>query len=129
MMYRQCSHERRSFCEAGPSPRRIQLWPADRRAVSTSASSPRRLITFALALGFALAVGAAPASPQSAAADTADAASAAQGRSARPGEMRGGRKLYLECRGSGGPTVILVPGLGNAGDVWSHVDPGVRGPA
>jgi pimeloyl-ACP methyl ester carboxylesterase len=44
-------------------------------------------------------------------------------------ELRGGRKLYLECRGRAGPTVILVPGIGPAGDVWSHLDPGVRGPA
>jgi len=97
--------------------------------VSTSASSPRRVITFALALVFAIALGAASASPQSAAADTANASSAAHGRFAGLVKIGDGRRLYLECRGSGGPTVILVSGVGNAGDVWSHVDPGVRGPA
>lgn len=97
--------------------------------MSTSASSPRRLITFAVALAFAIALGAAPASPQSAAAEAANSADGAHGHFAGLVEIRGGRKLYLECRGSGGPTVILVSGVGNAGDVWSHVDPGVRGPA
>jgi pimeloyl-ACP methyl ester carboxylesterase len=54
---------------------------------------------------------------------------AAPGRLARLVELPGGRKIYLECRGRGGPTVILVSGVGNAGDFWSHVVPGVSGPA
>ncbi|MFI1262338.1 MULTISPECIES: alpha/beta fold hydrolase [Streptomyces] len=36
-----------------------------------------------------------------------------------------GRKMYLECHGSGSPTVILVPGLVAAADTWRNV----RGPA
>ena len=44
-------------------------------------------------------------------------------------EIPGGRKIFLECRGKGGPTVILVSGFGNAGDVWSQLDPGVTGPS
>ena len=31
----------------------------------------------------------------------------------------GSRKLYLECRGSGSPTVILQSGFGNGADIWS----------
>jgi pimeloyl-ACP methyl ester carboxylesterase len=31
------------------------------------------------------------------------------------------RKMYLECRGSGSPTVVLVPGLVAAADTWSYV--------
>jgi pimeloyl-ACP methyl ester carboxylesterase len=34
-------------------------------------------------------------------------------------DIGGGRKIYMECRGKGGPTVVLVSGLGNAADVWS----------
>ena len=34
-------------------------------------------------------------------------------------DIGGGRKMYMECRGKGGPTVVLVSGLGNAADVWS----------
>ncbi len=30
------------------------------------------------------------------------------------------RKMYLECRGSGSPTVVLVPGLIAASDAWSY---------
>ena len=35
----------------------------------------------------------------------------------------GGRRLYLTCKGSGTPTVILEPGAGNNGAIWSEVDP------
>ncbi|MGP0030593.1 MAG: alpha/beta fold hydrolase [Acidimicrobiales bacterium] len=31
------------------------------------------------------------------------------------------RKMYLECRGSGSPTVVLIPGLIAAADTWSYV--------
>jgi len=31
----------------------------------------------------------------------------------------GGRRLYLACKGSGSPTVILEAGAGNNGDTWS----------
>ena len=31
----------------------------------------------------------------------------------------GGRQVYLECHGSGRPTVVLQTGYGNAGDIWS----------
>jgi len=32
----------------------------------------------------------------------------------------GGRRLYLECRGTGSPTVILESGYGGGGDGWSQ---------
>ena len=35
----------------------------------------------------------------------------------------GGRRLYLACKGSGTPTVILEAGAGNNGDIWSMVEP------
>ncbi len=31
----------------------------------------------------------------------------------------GGREIYLECHGTGSPTVVLQSGFGNAGDIWS----------
>ncbi len=34
-------------------------------------------------------------------------------------DIGGGRKMYMTCRGTGSPTVVLVSGLGNAADVWS----------
>lgn len=39
-----------------------------------------------------------------------------------------GRRIYLECRGSGSPTVILESGAGNAGDIWSSRGPGSHTP-
>ena len=32
----------------------------------------------------------------------------------------GGRRLYLECQGTGSPTVILETGYGGGGDGWSQ---------
>jgi pimeloyl-ACP methyl ester carboxylesterase len=34
-------------------------------------------------------------------------------------DIGGGRKIYMKCRGTGSPTVVLVSGLGNAADIWS----------
>ena len=33
-----------------------------------------------------------------------------------------GRKLHLECPGTGSPSVILQSGFGNAGDIWSFAE-------
>jgi hypothetical protein len=37
-------------------------------------------------------------------------------------DVGGGRQLYLECRGTGSPTVILESGLRVRGDNWSRED-------
>ena len=34
--------------------------------------------------------------------------------------IRGDRKLYLECRGRGSPTVVLEAGTGNLAQIWSE---------
>ena len=34
-------------------------------------------------------------------------------------DIGGGREMYLECRGSGSPTVVLVAGGGERGENWS----------
>ena len=89
----------------------------------------RRALGLALALTGALIV----VGPPAGAADVTRAA-AGQPSSAQAGdfagrvELPGGRRLYLECRGQGRPTVILVSGYPNRGDVWSQLDAGVRGP-
>jgi hypothetical protein len=36
-------------------------------------------------------------------------------------DIGSGRKMYLECQGTGTPTVVLVPGLVAAADAWSYV--------
>lgn len=35
-------------------------------------------------------------------------------------DVGGGRKIYLECRGSGSPTVVLISGKGNGAADWSE---------
>ena len=41
-------------------------------------------------------------------------------------EIGGGRKMYLECRGTGAPTVVLIAGLkGSAGD-WDNAGPATQ---
>jgi pimeloyl-ACP methyl ester carboxylesterase len=47
------------------------------------------------------------------------APTAAHGNLARRVAIRGGRKLYLECRGTGSPTVVLEAGTGDLAKVWS----------
>jgi hypothetical protein len=34
-------------------------------------------------------------------------------------DIGGGRKIYLECKGTGSPVVILEAGLRNRADIWS----------
>jgi CubicO group peptidase (beta-lactamase class C family)/pimeloyl-ACP methyl ester carboxylesterase len=42
-------------------------------------------------------------------------------------EIGGGRKMYLECRGTGSPTVILESGYRNDADIWSaQLEPGMN---
>ncbi len=45
---------------------------------------------------------------------------------ARRIKIRGGRRIYLECRGRGRPTVVLEAGSGNTGRVWHAHEPGRR---
>jgi pimeloyl-ACP methyl ester carboxylesterase len=39
-------------------------------------------------------------------------------------DIGGGRKMYLECRGTGSPTVLIVPGGKAAADDWTESEPG-----
>ncbi|WP_072843238.1 alpha/beta fold hydrolase [Rhodococcus tukisamuensis] len=40
---------------------------------------------------------------------------------ARTFDIGGGRQMYMECRGTGSPTVVLVPGAVAAADTWHEV--------
>jgi pimeloyl-ACP methyl ester carboxylesterase len=48
---------------------------------------------------------------------------AAQGDFAGRVDIGGGRHIYMECHGIGTPTVMLVAGLRDRGDIW-NADPG-----
>ena len=65
-----------------------------------------------VALAFVMGLSLATASPASA------AESAASGDFSGLVDI-GGRKLYLECRGTGSPTVILIAGYRNDAEIWS----------
>jgi pimeloyl-ACP methyl ester carboxylesterase len=47
-------------------------------------------------------------------------------------DIGGDRKMYLECRGAGSPTAVLISGKGNGAADWSKVlgpaDPGYKNP-
>jgi pimeloyl-ACP methyl ester carboxylesterase len=43
-------------------------------------------------------------------------------------DIGGGRQIYLECRGTGSPTVVLESGLRGAADVWSMSSAGEGAP-
>jgi pimeloyl-ACP methyl ester carboxylesterase len=82
----------------------------------------------ALAAGLTWAAPAqADASEHGLTASPARAPGAAQGDFARRVAIAGGRRLYLECRGAGSPTVVLEAGTGDRGDIWSA--PPTRGQA
>ena len=40
-----------------------------------------------------------------------------------PVDIGGGRSLFLDCQGVGGPTVFVIPGQGSYAEVWNHVVP------
>ena len=44
---------------------------------------------------------------------------------AGPVEIGGGRKMYLECRGAGSPTVIIVAGMRASAEDWTKAEPGI----
>jgi pimeloyl-ACP methyl ester carboxylesterase len=43
---------------------------------------------------------------------------------AGPVDIGGGRKMYLECRGTGSPTVVIVAGGKASADDWTRPEPG-----
>src|SRR4051812_1534536 len=48
---------------------------------------------------------------------------------AMPGQLYnvGGYRLHLDCTGSGGPTVVLISGLGEFSATWARIAPAVAG--
>ena len=44
-------------------------------------------------------------------------------------DIGGGRQMFLQCRGQGGPTVVLISGFGNPGGAWTVLPDGVAPPA
>ena len=38
-------------------------------------------------------------------------------------QIGGGRSIYLDCRGAGTPTVLIIPGKGSYADAWNVIVP------
>lgn len=81
---------------------------------------PRRLVALLL-LGCATLLAAAAWGGSSAAPTSPSAA--ASGSFAGLVGIDGGRELFLTCRGSGTPTVVLISGFRGAYDDWTHIVP------
>ncbi len=76
------------------------------------------------ALVLVAALGACSSPAPTAGGGTTSSAAAATTTSAATGDFAarvtvGGRQVYLECHGSGRPTVVLQSGYGNGADIWS----------
>jgi pimeloyl-ACP methyl ester carboxylesterase len=89
-------------------------------------SASPRLVRSALFVGSLLCLAAfvgqdATASPRPAGTSVADGA---RGHLSKRVAIRGGRKLYIECRGRGRPTVVLEAGSGNTGAIWRETPDG-----
>jgi pimeloyl-ACP methyl ester carboxylesterase len=80
----------------------------DLRRFGTRTRMPRRILSLIAATQLALLPSALFAEPKATGSDIAGLI-----------EIGGGRKLYLECKGTGSPVVILEAGLRNRADIWS----------
>src|SRR5690349_10167948 len=72
-----------------------------------------------LGLGLILALGRVPTAGTRAAAPATASPVAARGDVASLVAIGGGHRVWLECRGEGSPTVILIAGTGNDADTWN----------
>ena len=87
---------------------------------SEDAPSPwrRRRPVRAVTVAVGLVLMAAACSSTEQGATTTTAATTSQPDVGQSVDLGGGRQLYLDCRGSGSPTVVLVSGARMAGDLW-----------
>jgi pimeloyl-ACP methyl ester carboxylesterase len=93
------------------------IWPL---AVRNSAAKGLPLVTYHRITLLVLALLLATTLPAQGHDAVPPAMPAAQGNFAGLVEIGGGRRLYLECRGTGGPTVVLEAGAGDRADIWTR---------
>ncbi|MGD9509727.1 MAG: alpha/beta fold hydrolase [Geminicoccaceae bacterium] len=106
---------------AGPAAATIAGCEKLRRA----GGNGRRLLAAAIVAGLAWpAAVSAGAAERSRTTSSAAPATGTQGDFAGRVPIPGGRRLHLECRGAGTPTVVLEAGTGDRGDVWSMAPSG-----
>jgi pimeloyl-ACP methyl ester carboxylesterase len=100
-------------------------------AIPRHGRTVRALALASLGALVAIVVGLAPLTPTNGSelkrtSTLADPSHSANSGFARRVKIRGGRKLYLACRGRGRPTVVLEAGTGNSARVWHAHEPGRR---
>jgi len=84
-------------------------------------ATARRRGSFAGAVAASFALAACGGSAVTSGATSSTTGAAASGASQLVVAIDGDRRVYLECRGSGSPTVVLVSGAGGASDEWTDV--------
>jgi pimeloyl-ACP methyl ester carboxylesterase len=88
----------------------------------------RLMLAIVLALGAGLLIAGCAGSATNStdeSADTTTAASAPRGDFSGLVDIGGGREVYMECRGKGRPTVVLISGYGGSHEDWTRAfDPG-----
>ena len=97
-----------------------------RRAAGAKAATLAALTAFAAVSVATAPAGEASSVPGPAAGVAAGAGGAPRDDVKRLVRLPSGRRIYLECRGRGSPTVVLEAGGGDGGDVWQVVEPGSR---
>jgi pimeloyl-ACP methyl ester carboxylesterase len=90
---------------------------------STPGRRPRRRIQLVALIAAIAAVASCSSSSRSGADDTPAPPSTAQAQRDISGtvDVGGGRKMFVECRGQGSPTVVLISGKGNGAEDWLQV--------
>jgi pimeloyl-ACP methyl ester carboxylesterase len=79
-----------------------------------------RVATVMAAVSLTMLLAAAAAAPALPLPTSASAAAADDGDFAGLVDIGGGRRLDLECRGTGSPTVVFESGTGNGADIWTE---------
>ena len=95
----------------------------DARMASTSASRRRGPIRVCVVAAAVAAVAACSSSSRYSGGDTAAPPPTTRAQHDISGtvDVGGGRKIYVECRGQGSPTVVLIAGKGNGAEDWQQV--------
>jgi pimeloyl-ACP methyl ester carboxylesterase len=119
-------------------PRFIVHPPRVRRAAGALAAPTLALVLLASACSSSApdaapattqeAVASAPISAMPSSSDPTEASTNTQADFAGLVDIGGGRKMYLECRGQGSPTVVLMSGYGDTGRIWNADVPGLPEP-
>ncbi|HET6261080.1 MAG TPA: alpha/beta hydrolase, partial [Chloroflexia bacterium] len=89
---------------------------------------PITIVALALVVAAGCSDGSSDTSTSSGSSETTQAAGVEESDFAGLVDIGGGRQMYMECSGTGSPTVVLVSGLRDAADIWSMSSAGEGAP-